>query len=358
VKKRKITIYDIARELNVSPSTVSRALKDHHSISKKTKKAVLKIVKETGYKPNVLAASLRNNKTNTIGVIISEINRPFISSLISGVEIAANKAGYNVIICQSHDSFEKEVANAQSLYASRVEGLVVSLAMETCNYDHFYQFMENDIPVVFVDRVPEEVPSDKVVIDNYSAGYRATEHLIEQGCRRIAHFGGSQIRNIYRERQSGYIDALKKYNLEIDENLIINTYVTSAEEGFKMTRQLMSLDKPPDGIFSANDTSAVSAIKFAKQAGINVPKDLAVIGFNNDPISLIIDPELSTVTHPAVEMGKIAAHQVLDHKKNKEIVSNRTTVLETELIIRQSSMRISQVKKPMTDGNLGSYLKV
>jgi LacI family transcriptional regulator len=305
------------------------------------------MAKQTGYKPNVLAASLRNNKTNTIGVIISEINRPFISSLISGVEIASNNAGFNVIICQSHDSSEKEVANAQSLYASRVEGLVVSLAMETANYDHFYQFMENDIPVVFVDRVPEEVPSDKVVIDNFSAGFRATKHLIEQGCQRIAHFGGSQLRNIYRERQNGYIEALRKNQLEIDESLIINTYVTSAEEGFKMTRRLMSLDNPPDGIFSANDTSAVSAIKFAKHAGIDVPKDLAVIGFNNDPISIIIDPALSTVTHPAVEMGKIAALQILNHKDNNEIITNRTTVLDTELIIRESSMRSSQLKKPL-----------
>lgn len=339
MKKKKITIYDIARELNVSPSTVSRALKDHHSIGKKTKKAVLKIVKRTGYKPNALAASLRSNKTNTIGVIMSEINRPFISSLISGVEIAANEAGYNVIISQSHDSFEKEVANAQSLYASRVEGLVVSLAMETLAYAHFQQYMENDIPVVFVDRVPEEIGSDKVIIDNFSAGFKATEHLIQQGCKRIAHFGGAQRRNVYRERQKGYIEALRKYDLELDESLIINTYVTNSEEGFKMSRHLMSLDDPPDGIFSANDTAAVSAIQYAKCAGISVPEDLAVIGFNNDPISLIIDPALSTVTHPAVEMGKIAAHQILNHKENKEIVKSRTTVLDTELIIRASSLR-------------------
>ena len=339
MKKKKITIYDIASELKVSPSTVSRALKDHHSISKKTKKAVLKIVKRTGYKPNILAAGLRSNQTNTIGVIISEINRPFISSLISGIEVAANKAGYNVIICQSHDSFKKEVDNAQSLFASRVEGLVVSLAMETVKYDHFRQFMENEIPVVFVDRVPEEIASDKVVIDNYSAGYRATEHLIQQGCRRIAHFGGSQKRNIYRERQKGYIEALRKYNLDIDEELIINTYVISSEEGFKITQQLMSLDNPPDGIFSASDTAAVSAIQYAKHHGIAVPDDLAVIGFNNDPISLIIDPALSTVSHPAVEMGKIAAHQVLHNKENKEIISARTTSLDTELIIRASSLK-------------------
>lgn len=339
MKKKKITIYDIARELSVSPSTVSRALKDHHSIGRKTKKAVLRIAKRTGYKPNALAASLRNNKTNTIGIIMSEISRPFISSLISGVEIAANRAGYNVIICQSHDSYNNEVANAQSLYASRVEGLVVSLAMETIKYDHFQQFMENDIPVVFVDRVPEEISSDKVIIDNFSAGFKATEHLIEVGCKRIAHFGGAQRRNIYRDRQNGYIQALRKYNLEIDEDLIINTYVTNSEEGLKITKRLMDLDTPPDGIFSANDTAAVSAIQYAKSVGISVPDQLAVIGFNNDPISLIIDPALSTVTHPAVEMGKIAAHQILNHKVNKEIVKSRSTVLDTELIIRASSLR-------------------
>lgn len=337
--QKEITIYDIARELNVSPSTVSRALKDHHSIGKKTKKAVLKLAQERGYQPNSIAASLRSNKTNTIGVIISWINRPFISSMISGVEIAANEAGYNVIISQSHDSFEQEVANAQALFTSRIEGLVVSLAMETKTYDHFEQFIKSGIPLVFVDRVADTLNSDKVLIDNYSAGFKATEHLIQQGCKRIAHMGGAHHRNVYNERRRGYEAALKQYGLEVDESLIKENDTLNAEEGLKMSQQLLSQPNRPDGIFSANDTAAVSAIQYARSQNIKIPEELAIIGFNNDPISTIIDPPLSTVSHPAIEMGKIAAMQVLDQKQHKEIVRSQTIILETELLVRASSKR-------------------
>lgn len=338
-KKKEITIYDIARELNVSPSTVSRALKDHHSIGKKTKKAVLKLADQRGYQPNSIAASLRSNKTNTIGVIISWINRPFISSLITGVEIAANEAGYNVIISQSHDSYQNEVANAQALYTSRIEGLVVSLAMETRDFSHFQRFIKQNVPLVFVDRVPEELHADKVIINNYAAGFMATEHLIEQGCKRIAHIGGSQHRNVYHDREEGYLAALRKHNLTVDEKYIVHSDGLSSDEGLKASRYLFSLSDRPDGIFSANDTAAVSVIQFARKMNIKVPDDVAVIGFNNDPVSTIIDPPLSTVTHPAIEMGKIAALQVLGHKDHREIVRTQTITLETELLVRASSRR-------------------
>lgn len=336
-KKSEITIYDIAKELSVSPSTVSRALKDHHSIGKKTKRAVLKLAEERGYQPNALAAGLRSNKTNTIGVITSWINRPFISSLISGVEMAVNKSGYNVIISQSHDSYEREVANARALYNSRIEGLVVSLAMQTTKYDHFERFLNNNIPVVFVDRVPEGINTTKVVIDNEAAGYKATEHLIQQGCKRIAHLGGARHRNVYRDRREGYLAALEKYNIPIDEDLILENDVLSSEEGHKMARHLLSLGVPPDGVFSANDTAAVSVIQSARELGIRVPEHLAVIGFNNDPVATIIDPPLSTVSHPAIEMGMLAAQKVLNSDENK-IVRSQTIMLETELIIRESSL--------------------
>ncbi len=323
----------------MSPSTVSRALKDHFSISKETIKAVKRLAGERGYRPNSIAASLRKNKTNTIGVMISWINRPFISSLISGIEEAASKAGYNVIISQSYDSYEKEVAHAGALHASRISGLVVSLSMETKKYDHFQQFIRDDIPVVFVDRVSEEFNADRVVIDNFAAGFAATEHLIAQGCTRIAHFAGAQHRNIYKERQQGYIEALRKHNLPVDESLIVHVNTMSSEEGAKSMNYLLQLPNRPDGLFSANDTTAISAIQCAKKQGIRIPHDLAIIGFNNDPVSLIIDPPLSTVSHPAVDMGKIAAQQVLRHKEHRDIVKSETIVLKTEIIVRESSLR-------------------
>lgn len=336
---KKVTIYDLASELKVSPSTVSRALKEDVSIGKDTIKAVKKLAKERGYRPNQIAASLRKNKTKTIGIMISWINRPFISSLISGVEETARKAGYNVIISQSHDSYENEVNNAKALYNSRIGGLIVSLAMETKKFDHFHQFTENDIPVVFVDRVAEEFDYSRVIIDNYTSGFMATQHLIEQGCKRIAHFGGAQHRNVYRERQRGYVEALRQHGLPIDESLILNGNILNSEDGIRLTNYLLDLPNPPDGIFSSNDTAAVSAIQCAKKRGVKVPDKLAIIGFNNDPISQIIDPTLSTVTHPAVDMGRIAAQHILKSQEYTDIVSSETIVLKTELIVRESSLR-------------------
>lgn len=340
--KKDVTIYDIADKLKLSTSTISRALKDHHSISEKTIKKVKKTAEEMGYRPNTLAASLRSNKTKTIGVLISRINRPFISSLISGIEIAAQKGGYNVIITQSHDSYQDEVNNAKTLYNSRVSGVICSLAMETIDTSHFQQFIDKNIPLVFVDRVPKDFDTYRVMIDNYSAGYKATKHLIEQGCKRIAHFAGSQFRNIYSERKRGYIDALKHYNLPIDESLIVYFTTMSFHEGEKATNNLLDMQNPPDGIFSSNDTTAVSAIQCAKKRGVKIPQELAVIGFNNDPISQIIDPGLSTITHPAVKMGQTAAEKILSHLKdpsNKDEITE-ITFLNTEVLVRESSKRI------------------
>ncbi len=341
--KKEVTIYDIAEQLNVSATTVSRALNDHFSIGKETTLAVKKLAKKMGYRPNTIASSLRKNKTNTIGVIVPWIHRPFISSLISGIEEVADKAGYNVIIAQSCDSYEKEVTKAQTLYSNRVDGLVVSLAMETKKYEHFYPFQQNDIPLVFVDRVSFEMEADRVIINNFDAAFNATEHLIKMGCRRIAHFAGAQHRNVYRERQEGYINALKKYNLPVDETLIVYSNL-GMEEGMKGTEYLLKLSDPPDAIFSANDSAAVAAIQCAKEMGLKIPEDLAVVGFNNDRISSIVEPSLTTITHPAIDMGKIATQQVLKHKENKDVVQSETIVLKTGLTIRASSLRKVAIK--------------
>ncbi|MEK6477430.1 LacI family DNA-binding transcriptional regulator [Catalinimonas sp. 4WD22] len=344
---KQVTIYDIAQKLEVSPTTVSRALNNHYSISKETTQAVKKLARQLGYQPNSVASSLRKNKTNIIGVLMPLINRPFIASLISGIEDSANKQGYNVIISQTHDSYEKEVANAQTLYSSRVAGLIVSLAMETREYDHFYPFLQNDIPMVSIDRITTELQTDRVIIDNYAAGFKATEHLISMGCKRIAHFGGAQHRNIYDGRQRGYIDALKAHNLPIDEHLIVHSKL-SMEEGQKSTEYLLCLAEPPDGIFSANDSAAVGAIQYAKQKGVRLPQELAVVGFNDDPISSIIEPGLTTISHPAFDMGRIAAQQVLKNREHTDIVQSQTIVLKTELIQRASSLKNKAAVKKVT----------
>lgn len=337
----EVTIYDIAEALNLATSTISRALKDHHSISKKTIEKVKKTAEAMGYRPNNLAASLRSKKSKTIGVLLSTITQPFLSSLISGIETAAKKAGYSVVIMQSHDSYKEEVNLTKSLYNNRVSGVICSLAMETVDTSHFNLFVESNTPLVFVDRVPKGFNTYRVVIDNYAAGYKATKHLIDMGCKRIGHItAGSEFGTIYHERMRGYLDALKAHKLTLDENLTVRVKGITYEEGEKASRKLLKMKNRPDGIFAPGDILGVSAIQVAKKLGIKVPQDLAVIGFNNDPISHIIDPNLSTITHPAEKMGQASAELILNNlKSSKKDEIREIAFLNTEVLPRESSMR-------------------
>lgn len=340
MKKKEVTIYDLAHELNFSPSTISRALNNDKSIGKKTTKKVQEAAERMGYRPNSLAASLRSNKTKTIGIMVARINSPFMSTLISGIEDAARKANYNVLISQSNENYENEVQNAKALYDSRVGGLIVSLAMETKDTSHFQQFLDNNIPVVFVDRIPRELNSYRVIIDNYTAGYKATKHLIEQGCKRIAHFGGAQHVNVYNLRMKGYIDALVENNLEVDQSLIMKLSTMSFDQGKEAMEKLLERESPPDGLFSANDSAAVGAVLHAKSKGVKIPQELAIIGFNDDPVASIVEPSLSTISHPARRMGELATQRILDHSENSLATSvSEITMLDTEVIVRASSKR-------------------
>jgi len=343
-ENKDVTIYDIAEKLNLATSTISRALQDHHTISKKTIKKVKEMSEKMGYVPNTLAAGLRGNKTKTIGVLIPTITQPFLSSLISGIEITAQKSGYNVIIMQSHDSYEVEVNLAKSLYSNRVSGVISSLAMETRDTKHFDQFTANNIPLVFVDRVPKDYNTFRVVIDNYAAGYKATKHLIEQGCKRIAHItAGSEFGNLYNERKRGYLEALKDFNLPVEDELIINLKTVTYEEGVTSCNNLFDMNPMPDGVFASGDIIAVSAVQTAKKRGLKVPEDVAVIGFNNDPISQIIDPNISTITHPAEKMGKASAEIILKNLKSaKKDDVKEITFLNTEVLVRESSQKIKK----------------
>jgi DNA-binding LacI/PurR family transcriptional regulator len=339
---RHVTIYDIAKRLNLATSTISRALKDHHSISEKTIKKVKQTAREMGFVPNTLAAGLRGNQSKTIGILIPTVTQPFLSSLISGIEITARKSEYSVIIMQSHDSYDVEVDLAKSLYSNRVSGVICSLAMETKDTSHFRQFSNNNIPLVFVDRVPRDYDTFRVVINNHLAGYKATKHLIEQGCKRIAHLtAGSEFGTLYNERKRGYMDALLEHDLPIDEDLIVSLKEMTYEEGVKGCNQLFDLKQPPDGLFAPGDILAVSAVQTAKKRGIKVPEEFAVIGFNNDPISEIIEPNISTITHPAEKMGKAAAELIIKNLKSvKEEDAKEITFLNTQVLIRESSRKI------------------
>lgn len=338
-QKHEITIHDIAKMLNISASTVSRALKDNPIISEATRKRIKQTADEMGYRPNVMAANFRTKRTNTIGVIVPLINRHFFSSVISGIEEVAYDQGFAVTISQSNDNLVKERKIAQTLFANRVDGVILSIGMETKKIDHLQMFSNRNIPMVFFDRIVDEIDTHKIVVNDFEGGYKATSHLIEQGALKIAHIGGPLNLKIYANRQKGYCKALADAGLEIDDNLIINGSLRR-NDGYKATQKLIQSKKQPDAIFCANDTTALSAIIYLKENGIKVPENIAIVGFSNEPFSEVVTPSISTIKQPGFIIGKMAAELII-----KQIISNNTIpqfetiVMPTELIIRESSRR-------------------
>lgn len=340
MSKKEITIYDIAKELNISPTTVSRGLNNHPAININTKKKITTLAEKLGYRSNKFASNLRKQSTNTIGVIIPKLDSLFMSSVISGIEKIANNAGYNLIISQSFESEAKEKANAITMFNSRVDGLIVSLSNETTDFKHFKTFIEKSIPLLFFDRIPEELPSTKVVIDNFKAGYVATTHLIEQGCKEIHHVTGNLNRNVYGDRFAGYKQALVDHDIDYRADMIFTDSLS--EEGINdcFHNDILQRKTLPDGIFIANDFSAAFAIMVLKERKIKVPEDIAIIGFNNDLISKITEPAISTINYPGMKMGESVARILINHLKgNGDLNITSTVVLNTELIIRESSLK-------------------
>ncbi len=335
----KVTIHDIAKELNIDSSTVSRALSNNPRVKQKTKDRILEKANEMGYQRNLLASSLRNNKTNTIGVIVPRISRHFFSSAIAGIEETAYEAGYNVIICQSLEQLGREQKIIQTLSASRVDGVLISISMETKDNTNLQIFKKNKTPVVFFDRHLDSPDNSNVIINDFQAGFDATEHLILQGCKKIAHFSGPQELEIYKNRYKGYKSALEKHNIKPDENLVINSKLMESD-GIEGTKTLLSR-AAIDGIFSANDNAAIGAIKYLKEKGIKIPESVAIVGFSNEPISSAIEPSLTTIDQPGFEMGKIAATLLMEQIDNKPDTSvAETIILKSLLIERNSSKRL------------------
>jgi LacI family transcriptional regulator len=342
MKNKKTTIHDIAEELSITASTVSRALKDHPRISDSTKKQVIKTAEKLNYQPNNIAAALRKGKSNIIGVIIPMADRNFFASIIRGIEEVVNQAGYRVIISQSNDSSEKEKENITALLESQVDGILASYAKETTNFDHYEEITNRNVPLILFDRLHETLESlevGSVVINDYLGAYKATEHLIEQGCRRIAHFSGYQQVSIYKERRRGYEEALKRHNIPIDEDLIIESNL-KLEAGRDLGREVLSWDELPDAIFSASDYGAVGAMEVLKSSSIRIPEDIAIVGFLNESFTTFVEPSLSTVDQHGEKMGQISAQKFLDHiDKKKTSYAPSKTVLNPELIVRKSSLK-------------------
>lgn len=339
MKIHQITIKDIARELGVSVSTVSRALKDHPDISPQTKQLVRDQVEKMKYKPNAIALSLRNRCSNIIGVIVPEIVHHFFSSVISGIDEAAVAAGYNVMFFQSNESYEREILNIQSIISSRADGVLISLAKGTKKFGHIRQLLEDNIPVVFFDRACDEIETDKVIVDDFEGAYHAVDYLIKTGCRRIAHFAGPQHLQISYQRKRGYISALEKNGIKVDDEMIIPC--DSYEDALQVTRILMSKTRPPDAIFTVNDMTAVGTLNTVKAMGFHVPREVSIVGFTDGLVSSITDPLLTTVSQHGFEIGKKAT-EILIRRINDDFESSKpvTEVVKTDLVIRDSTRKL------------------
>ena len=338
MKKLQNTIKDIALELKLSPSTVSRALNDHPHISQETKQKVRETVEKLGYRHNAIAASLRNNKSNIVGLIVPRISMFFQSTVVTAIQNKLHEHGYNLMICQSNDSpaLEKELVNV--LYASRVEGLIVASTLYTTDFSPFDIFSNNNIPLVFYDRLPKNYPAHKIQGDEYQGGYQATRHLIEQGCRRIAHIGGPLTCNLYQDRFQGYQDALRKSGIEPDEEIIFFHELTK-ENALNDCNEMWQKGNFPDGIFACNDTTAITIVEFARKHNIAIPDKLKLSGYTNDPRTQIIEPPITSVEQFPYQVGEEAARLMLNliqHKvePDKNYVSITTPI---ELIKRRSS---------------------
>ena len=334
--KSQVTIKDLARELNISPSTVSRALKDHPDISPETKNVVKALAEEMNYQPNLLAQGLRKSKTNTIGVIVPEFIHFFFSTVLAGIEDVAYSQGYHVMVTRSAEEFEREVANVKALWNSRVDGLLVSLSKETVSFDHLQDVMDNGLPVVMFDRTSEQLNCSRVVVDDHDGSFNAVELLIAKGCRKIVHLAGPEALGISDERLRGYLDCLAKHNIERDVNLVVRCGGSGYEESKARTTELINKIDGIDGIFANHDMAALGAILALQEQGIQVPEQVKVVGFSDWQLSHLIKPQLTTVSQHGFKMGQEAAHLLIEEIES-EIILGVNKVLKTTLIEREST---------------------
>ncbi len=335
----KITIHDIAEQLKITASTVSRALNDNPRISENTKKQVLKMAKQLNYQPNNIASALRSGKSKLIGVLVPTANRNFFSSVVRGIEDIANELGYKVIISQSYEDPEREIQTVEALLNARVDGIIASIGKNTENFDHFKKVIEKGIPLVLFDRNTNELEVSQIVIDDYYGAYEATKHLISQGCRRIVHFTSPKKISIYRERLRGYEDAIKDAKIPFDPALIEESNL-QLEGGRSSMENIINKGIKFDAVFSSSDYAVMGAFQVLKENNYNVPLQIKLAGFGNEPFTSFTDPPITTVDQKSIPMGKVTAETFFELLKSKGKQTNlRKTVLNPELIIRASSLK-------------------
>lgn len=342
MKLEQATIKDIAKELNVSSSTVSRALKDYPGISSETKRKVKEVAERLNYRPNAIALSLRKSRSFTIGVIIPEVVHFFFSTVISGIEEVAYSRGYNVILTQTNEKLDRERSSIDTMLSNQIDGFLVSFSKETTDFAHFQKLLDQGFPIVFFDRMPNLPQAINVMVDDYQGAYEATKHLIQQGYKNIVHLAGPSKLKISKERERGYTDALLKHGLEVKPENIVECSVGTDVEGNKIVSGLLkNLPEKPDAFFANNDMAAVGAMMATKEAGLNVPEDVGIVGFSNWQFCAMINPSLTSVAQPGYEMGVKATDMLLDviEKKVAYDSFDQPIVLPTELLIRNSSVK-------------------
>jgi len=340
MKFEAITIKDIAKALGLSNSTVSRALHDSYQISPETKKLVLDYAKKINYSPNPIALSLKEKRSRSIGVIVCEIANSFFSQAINGIESIAYERGYNVIITQSHESYVREVSDLQFLASRSIDGLLISVSSETKDFDHLLQFQGKGLPIVFFDRIFQDIETHKVMVNNFKGSFDLTTHLIKNGYRRIAHLANSESLSITQERIAGYKEALRHHAIDINESYIKHCAHGGMiyQEVENALDQIMLHEMAPEAFFGAGDKLTTGCLRYFKAKGIKVPEDMALAGFSNLDLTDLLTPPLTVVRQPAYEMGKAAANLLLSQVESKRPVTGfQKMVLEPELLIRDSS---------------------
>jgi LacI family transcriptional regulator len=337
--KKKTTIYDIAERLNLTAATVSRALNNNLKISENTRKLVQETAVAMNYEQNTLARALKSGKSFNVGVIVPRMDSNFFASVIRGIEEELYPKGYHVIVCQTHDQEKLETGNINSLLNAQVDGILMSISNSKTKNKVFNNLSQKKVPLIFFDRKRNIDGVSSVTIDDFNGAYEATKHLIDQGCKRIAHLSNDRSIEIFQNRYLGYKQALIDHGLEYDENLVIET-ASKVDEGRKITNILLNMEHPPDAIFSASDFTALGAIQEIKAHGLKIPDDICVVGFSNEPFTRFMELSITSVDQSPIEMGKIAAQVFLEEVNNgKKIKSQKQIVLTPELMIRKSSSK-------------------
>jgi LacI family repressor for deo operon, udp, cdd, tsx, nupC, and nupG len=340
MKKKRTTIYDIAKKLNITASSVSRALNNSNYVNENTKQLILKTAAELNYKRNTLASNLRRGHSKTIGIVVPRINQNFFANVIAGIEEVTYEKDYNLIICQSNESHEKEIKCINTLVNQQVDCIFISVAADGYDYQHLQNVIDHGIQLIQFDRVADELETLKVINDNETASLEAVTHLIEQGYTRIALLEGPQNMAIFEQRKTGYLKALKKYNLPVIDELIVENAWTK-DLGAQATRKLLSLPQPPDAIFaSTSDFSALGVLEVATAMGINVPDQLGICGYSNEAFTELTSPSITTVDQFSVYMGKTVANLYYQEKENKDTnVLPKIISIKPKLIVRSSTMK-------------------